>query len=194
MDQPHFNITASVDITPFLAYVKARQIAFTPAVVYCIARTGNAIPVFRQRIRGDIVVEHDRVHPNFTMLTEASDVFSFCNVSYEPRFATFVASTLAHMERMKHEPCLENEQGRDDYLYLSSFPWVSFTSMAHAMHYSPPDSMPRVVWGKYVKDRDRVSMPLSVQAHHALVDGRHTGQFFELIQELFLRPESLETA
>lgn len=197
--QPHFNITANVDITRFLAHIKeqrvdGRAIAFTPAVVYCIARTANSIPAFRQRIRGHSVVEHDVVHPNFTVLTEASEVFGFCNVDYHPGFATFVTRTLADMERATREPSFEDDDGRDDYLFLSSFPWVSFTGFIHAMPGDPPDSVPRVVWGKYFHDRDRVLMPLSVQAHHAVVDGRHTGQYFELIQNLFLHPETLESS
>lgn len=197
LDQPHFNITANVDITRFLAYLREHRIngeaiAFTPAVVYCIARTANSIPAFRQRIRGDSVVEHHRVHPNFTVLTEASEVFGFCNVNYDPSFAAFVTRTVEDMQRARREPSFEDDDGRDDYLFLSCFPWVSFTGLMHAMPYSPPDSMPRIVWGKYFHDRDRTLMPLSVQAHHAVVDGRHTGQYFELIQDLLAHPETLE--
>jgi hypothetical protein len=42
MDQPHFGITANVQIPTFLRYIRERQVPFTPAVVYCIARAANA--------------------------------------------------------------------------------------------------------------------------------------------------------
>lgn len=191
LDQPHFSATASVEISPLLSYIKDKEIAFTPALVYCVTRVGNSLPAFRQRIRGDAVVEHDIVHPSLTVLTDVSSVFSFCHMHYQPGFSAFVADARRRMERMKTEPSFEDEEGRDDYLYLSAIPWVSFTSISHAMHYSPPDSMPRIAWGKYVADGDRISMPLSVQAHHALVDGRDMGRYFEAIEELVQHPEEL---
>ena len=52
------------------------------------------------------------------------------------------------------------------------------------MHYHPHDSVPRITWGKYFKTADKILMPLSVQAHHALIDGRHMGKYFEKTQEL----------
>jgi chloramphenicol O-acetyltransferase type A len=50
------------------------------------------------------------------------------------------------------------------------------------MHYSPVDSVPRISWGKYFEQGRQVMMPLSVQAHHAFVDGRHMGAFFTGLQ------------
>ena len=46
-----------------------------------------------------------------------------------------------------------------------------------------PDSVPRIVWGKYFKSENKVIMPLSVQAHHALVDGRQIGVYFEKLEK-----------
>ncbi|HMQ49651.1 MAG TPA: chloramphenicol acetyltransferase [Saprospiraceae bacterium] len=184
MDQPHFSVTANVDITRFRAIQAEQQLSFTSSVVYLISRTANDIPVFRQRIRGPEVVEHKLVHPSFAVLTEVSDVFSFCTVTYQRDFQAFSSDALAQMARMKTNPVLEDEPGRDDFLFLSTLPWVSFTTITHAMHYSPVDSVPRIVWGKFFPEGDRLKMPLSVQAHHALVDGRHVGEYFQKIQDL----------
>ena len=46
----------------------------------------------------------------------------------------------------------EDEEGRDDFLFLSAIPWISFTSFSHAMHYTPADSVPRITWGKSFKE------------------------------------------
>ena len=86
---------------------------------------------------------------------------------------------------------MEDEVNRDDYLFLSAIPWVSFTSFAHAMHYEPADSVPRFTWGKYFKEGDKILMPLSVQAHHAVVDGRHTGKYFQQFQKYMQHPMSI---
>lgn len=182
MDQPHFNIVANVDITPLLTFLQQSKQAFTPAIVYLISRTANEIAPFRQRIRGAQVVEHDFVHPSFTVPTKGTDVFSFCYVDYQTDAPGFVNAATAASARMYEDPSFEDDPGRDDYLFLSAIPWISFTGLTHAMHYSPTDCVPRISWGKYFEQGKQTLMPLAVQAHHALVDGRYMGAYFDKMQ------------
>ena len=187
---PHFNICANVDITKMLGAVKGASLPFMPCVVWLVSKVANEMPEFRQRIRGEQVVEHDAVHPSFTINTDVSDVFSFCEVKYGEDFADFIERAKAKIAILKMDPTFEDEPGRDDYLFLSSLPWVSFTSIQHAMRYHPHDSNPRIVWGKFFEESGKMKMPLSVQAHHALVDGKHAGMFFEKFEQLCQHPES----
>jgi len=184
MDQPHFSVCANVDITLFKKNLLLYDHPFTPSIVYVIARVANEIPEFRHRIRDGKVVEHDFVHPSFSVLTDIADVFSFCYVDYQVDFNKFIRAAQERMILMKKKPSFEDELGRDDYLFLSAFPWASFTNVNHAMHHSPVDSVPRIVWGKYFKEGDQIKMPLSVQAHHAVVDGIHIGRYFQRFQAL----------
>lgn len=185
MDQPHTGVCAPVDITAFLRRIREQEEHFTTNVVYELTRAANAIPEFRRRIRHDRVVEHERVHPSFTVHSAASSVFSFCTVTYTPERNVFLARARREMERRQSEPSFEDEPGRDDFLFLSALPWISFTSVQHAMHLRPADSVPRIVWGKYYQRDGRTWLPVSVQAHHALVNGREVGQFFAFLEEKF---------
>lgn len=183
MNHPHFNLTANVDVTVFLKKIKAEKLPLTQTMVYLLSRTANEIKEFRWRIRGDEVIEHDQVHPSFTVPTEDVDVFSFCTVEYNNDLNAFIQEAKRIQELMKTNPSVEDDPDRDDYLFMSAIPWVSFTGLQHAMSYHPHDSVPRVSWGKFFEQGDKTLMPLSVQAHHALVDGRHMGIYFKLIQE-----------
>lgn len=185
MDQPHTAICAPVDITPFLSRIREQGAHFTTEVVYELSRAANAVPEFRQRIRGDRVVEHERVHPSFTVDTKASSVFSFCMVEFTPERADFLRRAEREIEHRQTDPSFEDEPGRDDYLFLSAMPWVSFTSVQHAMHWHPADSVPRIVWGKYYQQGRHTLMPISVQVHHALVNGAEVGRFFALLEDFF---------
>lgn len=188
MDQPHFNICIQADITEMLQVIKTQQLHFTASMVYLICRVANSIPCFRQRIRGEEVVEHEFVHPSFTVQTGASDVFSFCYVAYQADHQRFVKDVRLAMERMQEIPSFEDEAGRDDYLFLSSLPWLRFTGLNHAMHYSPVDSVPRITWGQFYTQGDRCLMPLSIQAHHALVNGREVGHYCSIFENLAANP------
>ncbi|MDC6364559.1 MULTISPECIES: chloramphenicol acetyltransferase [Flavobacteriaceae] len=187
MNHPHFNITAPIDVTPFLSHIKSNQLPFTYSLVYLLSKVANDIKEFRWRIRNDEVVEHDVVHPSFTVPNEATDVFSFCTVTYKETLPDFIQKAHEVNEMMKKSPSIEDEPGRDDYLFMSAIPWVSFTSIQHAMHYHPHDSVPRISWGKFYEQNGKTLMPISVQAHHALVDGRHMGQFFETFEDKLSR-------
>ncbi|MEM1221003.1 MAG: CatA-like O-acetyltransferase [Bacteroidota bacterium] len=185
MDQPHFGITAEVDITLFLQKVRASaDLRFTPGLVYLIGRTALRIPPFCRRIRKEQVVEHTVLRPSFTVPTAKSEVFSFCTVTYQEDPRAFHQHTVERIAAMETEPSFEDEEGADNYLFLSAFPWASFTSITHAMHYHPGDSIPRITWGKYFKRENRVLMPLGVQAHHAIVDGSDLGKYYQEIQRL----------
>jgi len=193
MDKPHFNICAPVDITTLLSHIKSENLPFTLTMVYCLSRIANDIPEFRRRIRGHQVWEHEKVHPSFTIETKPSDVFSFCHVPFIDDYVTFLQQGRQKVAQVKCNPVFEDEEGQDDLLFLSSFPWVSFTSVEHAMHCPPVDSVPRIAWGKYYQEADRIKMPLSVQAHHAIVDGRQVGAYFNLLQKFMDAPDEIKT-
>jgi len=191
MNHPHFNITVEVELTNFLPFVQQEALKFTTAIVFVMAKAANAIKEFRWRIRKKQVVEHTMVHPSFTVHTKASSVFSFCTVPFQNDLHIFLNDTQQIMNEMQNSPSFEDEPGRDDYLFMSSIPWFSFKSIQHAMHYHPCDSVPRFTFGKYFESGNIIKMPLSIQAHHALVNGKEVGEFIDCLQHYLHNPKNL---
>ena len=135
---------------------------------------------------------HENLRPSFAVPTAGSSAFSFCTVTYDEDPVVFHEAADSMMERMKHNPSFEDEPGADDFLFLSTFPWASFTHVTHAMPgASSGDSVPRIVWGKYHKVSDKVMMPLAVQAHHAVVDGSDLGHYYKRIQLLLNKSDEI---
>jgi chloramphenicol O-acetyltransferase type A len=184
MDYPHFGLCADLEITAFQPVVHARGLSFTATAAYVLTRAANAVPEFRLRIRGDQVVEHTFVHPSFTVVNE-QDLFSFCTVPYRDELDDFLALAKERMSQVQAEPVLADEPGQDDLLFMTSMPWLSFTSVLHPIHMHPVDSVPRIAWGKFFTREKRIWMPVAVQVHHALMDGLHVGHFYEEAQNLF---------
>ena len=94
----------------------------------------------------------------------------------------FCGQTNKAIASARANPSLKDEPGRDDYLFISSLPWVRFTSVSHPIQMNPVDSIPRITWGRFAEEHKRVIVPLSVQVHHGLADGYHVGLFFQLFQ------------
>jgi chloramphenicol O-acetyltransferase type A len=189
-DHPHFNICANIDLTRFRPVQMGREISFTAAIVYLVARTANSIPELRYRIRGQGVIEHEVVHPSVTVLV-SEDVFSYCAVDYKEDFPVFAQGMKDRIAQVRENPTVVDKPGVDDRLFMSAMPWVSFTSVMHPLNLNPPDSVPRFAWGKFFEEGQSLKMPLSVQAHHALLDGIHLGRFYALLQDYLDHPEDV---
>lgn len=189
-DYPHFSLSVDMDLTAFLPFVKKQKISFTAAVMYLVARCANDIPEFRHRVRDGNPIEHDVVHPGVTILSK-DNLFTFCTVEYQSDFNEFTRIAEEEISLAKIQPSLEEKYPDDRMLFMTSIPWVSFTSFMHPLKLSPPDSVPRFAWGKYRQEGDKILMPLSVQGHHAVMDGLHAGRFYEEFQRLADHPDLL---
>ena len=187
---PYFSLTAEVDLTEFLPLIRDQKISFTAAVMYLVARSANEIPEFRQRVRDGDPIEHEIVHPSATILRQ-NELFTFCTVEYQSDFNEFTRNAAAEISRVKDQPTLVEKYPDDRMLFMTSIPWVSFTDFTHPLRLKRADSVPRFAWGKYRQVGSRIVMPLSVQGHHAVMDGLHAGRFYENFQRIADQPEVL---
>jgi len=119
------------------------------------------------------------------------DLFTFCSFQYSEDFLKFAAHAKDRISYVRENPTLEDGPEADDLLFMTAIPWVSFTSFMHPLDLNPVDSVPRFAWGKFFSDGDQLKMPLSVQGHHALMDGIHMGRFYEKVQFYLNHPQAL---
>jgi chloramphenicol O-acetyltransferase type A len=134
------------------------------------------------RFRGDEVTLYDSVDLSMAVPL-ANGNFNYAYVTFLPDFPAFDAQCLRLIEAAKSKIRLEANAGqRDDLDYLSCMPWLDYTSINNALP-GPDDCIPRVSWGKFVEDGNgRHSMAMTIEVHHALVDGRQVGEYFQAVQ------------
>ena len=189
-DRPFFNVTAPVEVGPLVEATRSAGLPFTPALTYLALRAANEEEPFRYRLDGDGVLVHEVVHGSQTELVEGERL-AFCYADYGPTFAGYLARLEAARRRLRAAPGrepMDARPDRTDLLYLSSLPWVAFTSISHAHRLGGEDSVPRVVFGRYERRGERTMLPVSVEVHHALMDGLHVGRFFERLGALCADP------
>lgn len=182
---PYFSITADVDITAY-RHSLPQGGRFTIGLVHALAAAANAVPEFRQRIRGADIIEFETVHPSIIVLNE-EEAFRFCAFPFTANYAKFAKDAPALMVRAQAATSLFDFKDQDDFLFLTGLPWISFTGVMHAAPTQAPDSVPRIAWGKYRELGGRTMMPLNVQVHHALVDGIHVSRFYAKVEEILSR-------
>jgi chloramphenicol O-acetyltransferase type A len=180
--KPHYAVTSRIDVTRLLTKLKPRGISPYRACIYAIGAGIHAVPELLMRFRGDEVTLYDGVELSMTVPL-ANGNFNYAYVPYLPDFPAFDAQCLRLIEAAKSKIGLEANAGeRDDLAYLSCMPWLDYTSINNALP-GPDDCIPRVSWGKFTADGNgRHSMAMTIEAHHALVDGRQVGEYFLAVQ------------
>ncbi len=189
MDYLHYNICVNIDVTRFLDAVKAGNLSFYYAMIFAAAYAANNVPEFRYRIRGEQVVLHDAVHPSFTDMSKGSDLFKMVTIDMTDSIETFVIRAKEKSEEQKDYFIAEDFAGRDDLIYITCIPWASFTSLSHTISFNKDDLVPRIAWGRYYTEGDKVLLPFLLQAHHSFVDGIHMGRYIDSLQDYLNRFE-----
>lgn len=182
MDYPYVGITANVDVTKLVIYCKQEKYSFFKVFMYLVSKVCNTIKEFKYRFENNQIVEYDIVHPSYILKVQ-EDAFNFCTVPFTLDFNTFYECAISQSNKLMGNINLDHEEERNDLIFISCVPWVSFTHILHPVSISPTDSIPRVAWGKYYKQENRILMPVNVQAHHALMDGLHIGIFYQKLED-----------
>lgn len=186
---PFWNVTVESDVTRLLQRSTAPGgPSFFLSTLHAALAAANAVEELRLRIRGgaggDQVIVHDRIHGGSTVL-RPDETFAFAYFDFDPDFARFAERASDVLGEVRHRiGPLEPRPERDDLIHFSVLPWIAFTSFQHARRLQPADSVPKIVFGRHRDAGGRRLMPVSVEVHHALVDGLHVGRFFDRFQTL----------
>jgi chloramphenicol O-acetyltransferase type A len=179
---PYFNVCADVDVTSLLGFARERGLSCSITYHFLSLKTANEVEPFRYRLRGERVLVHEHVHGGAIVLLP-DESFTFVYFDFTEDFGAFHESARAIVERARVEPPqLDARAEQDDLIYHSVIPWVSFTSISHARDSRQRSGIPKIAFGKYRDVGGRVLMPVSVEAHHALMDGLHVGRYFERLE------------
>jgi chloramphenicol O-acetyltransferase type A len=189
-DKPYFNVCTRLDMTNLKAALRTRkEISVMLAYHYFALRTANEIEPFRYRLREGKVVVHDVIHGGTTILLP-DESFGLAYFEYDPDFSKFYeAASRAVADALAAGGGLRLEETDDDRLHFTTIPWISFTSFSHARNWKREESATKIAFGKFTEEDGRTWMPISVEVHHALMDGLHVGRFLAQMQEALLHPE-----
>lgn len=189
-DNPYFNICAQLDVTRLLdALQKHPETSISLTYHYIALRVGNEIEPFRYRMRDGRVFVHDVIHGG-TIVLLPNESFNFAYFNYYEEFGRFMAEAASAVKEAQSAGSSLTADDSDDRIHFTVLPWVAFTSFAHARHRGPLDSVPKIAFGKFIRETGRTLLPVSVEVHHALMDGLHVGRYLDRFQELLNEPES----
>lgn len=189
-DKPYFNICTRVDVAPLRQALAdaGRPCSVMMACYHLVLRLSRQIEPMRYRIEQGRVRVHEVVHASTTVLREDQSM-GFALLRYDEALAAFARQAQATIEAVRtHRVPFEPQDESTAVVHLTTLPWIHFTSFSHARNWGREDAIPKFAFGRFEPDGTRLWMPMSVEVHHALMDGLHLGQFVQAFEETLREP------
>lgn len=176
---PYVGITTNVDASAVLHFSKQYNRSFYLSFLHAVALAADSVPELRQRIHGNQIIEYSECPTSHVELLEDRS-YCYCTLFHHMPFDAYYDQAEKARAACRNNGIHEDENVESMY-FISALPWVHYTALIQPVA-GGEESNPRITWGKYEEMPDgKIEIPVSVLAHHALVDGIHIARFYDCL-------------
>ncbi|MCK8481486.1 CatA-like O-acetyltransferase [Psychroserpens algicola] len=181
LNDPYFGVTIPFDVTKAYQFAKHNNVSFFGKYLHDCMQAINAVDELKLRVVDEDVVKYDTINASATLM-RSDNTFGFSYIEFSNDFNEFLAHINAEKDRIETTGALFPLRNDLECIHCSALPWFNFSG-----HKEPVsgqfESVPKLAFSKMVrKDSNSLSMNVSIQVNHALVDGYHVGLFSEKFQ------------
>lgn len=189
MENPLLNLTFNLEVPDFRAFCKKERYPPFHFFLFVLFKSLMNIENFRYRIYKGEVIKIDRLIPSYTVMNE-EQILNFTRFEHSDELKIFIERSLAARDestkarKLLHSAEDFTEREIKDYVFITSIPWLDFTSIQHPVKSFKSADIPSIAWGKFRSlGEGKLSMPFSVQGHHGFIDGYHIHLLAEEISQ-----------
>ena len=176
LQYPYVGVTGEQDVTAALRFSKEAGRSFYLTILHAAALAADAVPELRQRIHKNQIVEYSECPTSHTERIQGGE-YCYCTLHHHMSISDYFEAADEARRNCAMNGIKEDENSESMY-FVSTLPWLHYTSLIQPVSCND-ESNPRITWGKYsITESGKVIMPVSILAHHALVDGVHIAQFY----------------
>lgn len=179
---PYVGTTVDVDITGFLKQVKEEGLPFFLTFCYFIANAANSVSAFRQRIVKEQIAEYEHCMTSHTVALP-DGTYCYCTLDSSMPLSVFLPYAIKAQKEAAAHPSMEDKEDTQSLFFISTVPWLTYRALVQPTPV-PADSNPRLTWGRYYTQNNKILLPVSVLCNHALVDGLHIAEFYQALDRL----------
>ena len=182
LDDPYWSITTQLECTHAYNEAKKSGTSFFLKYLHSTLWAVNEIEALKMRIVDDEIHCYDTINASATILRD-DETFGCCFIEYTTDFNQFESNAQKQIAKTKCRQgmCLEMDYMLNQ-IHFSTIPWVKFSALTYAKSLSTQDTVPKITFGKYYKENNKMLIPISVQVNHALVDGIHVAKLLDKLQ------------
>lgn len=185
---PWFSVCVRVDAAPLKQAVGERG-GIALALHWCALKAMQPIEAFHLRFAaGGALQRIERLHAG-TTVAKPDESFTFAVLHADDDFASFARRGRLSMDAARAgQPPPEPDPADNTLVHCTTLPWLHFTSFTHAREATQGGDNPKLAFGQLRAEGPHLWLPLSVDVHHALVDGLHVGRFVQGFEALLQAP------
>lgn len=177
---PGVSVSGLFDITKILK-AKKKGCIFNAMMCYCILQASQNVEEFHYSIKPDGLYYYDYTKIGSVIEGKNGEHY-FGEYRYFKSFLDF-QENYKKISKYCYENCDNYEEDSGAKIATSSIPNFSFTSISLDVSNNFWDNF--VSWGKFQKKWFKVKVYISLRFHHATVDGKSAGEFFNELQKQF---------
>lgn len=179
-----YALSAKIDVTPLIKHLKKSGGKFYEHMLFLCVLGLNKVAPLRQRISDGKIVEYETPAPSVTVAAPDGN-FRIYNAEWNDDPNIFCPSVRKGIEQVSRGGSNKEFGDKNNGVYyFTCLPHLDFTHMSDPI---PDDrenqTIPRICWGKYVKNGRKIEMNLNITVSHALVDGKPLSDAFANIQQ-----------
>ncbi|SCY97414.1 chloramphenicol acetyltransferase [Flavobacterium caeni] len=184
MASPYFGITTEVDCTKAYQNAKENERSFFAHYLHKSMIAINSVEELKFRIVDDKVVIFDKINAGATV-GRIDGTFGFIFVNFSDDFQKFNAELQSEIQAVKNSTGLRlnDDDVKKDLIRHSTIPWNSFSGLLHPTNLDKTESVPKITFGKFTIRDEKKFLPISIEAHHGLVDGFHLAKYLNEFQK-----------
>ena len=178
------SLTVDIDVTRLVEFVRQRRLKFYPAMIWLVSKAINSRDEFKYGWdKNGHLIKYDFVSPSYAVFHPEDGAFTKLVTEYSDDLFEFLARFARDQEASRNLRAVTGNQP-ENHFDVSCLPWVRYRHADLHVFDEGKFLAPVVTWGKYTEEAGRLTMPLSMNIHHAVADGFHLSRFFADIQNL----------
>ena len=176
---PMVTLTKTFDVTQLRKVSRRRGLKFNMLLCWCIGKAASKIDEFFMLPKNGKLYRYDRMAINM-IVENVKGGLSFCDVAVTDDLEQFNANYQL-LTKTISETC---QDVLDDEAVIVGTSAVTDTELDSIVNqYSGIYTNPFLAWGRYRKGWLKTTLPISLQFHHAQMDGSHAARFLEELQK-----------
>jgi len=179
-EKPLVNLSFELEVPEFRPFCKQNGLPPFHFFLYHVLHALEGIDNFMYRVHKGEVIKIEDFWASYTVINQDQNL-NFARFEMTPDLQEFVARSVAAKAVAEVSTQIINRsEDLSDYdkrrnIHITCMPWLKLASIEHPIYEHKDYDIPSLAWGRFSEPRDdsKLTMFMSVQAHHGFVDGYH---------------------
>lgn len=176
---PMVTLVKTLDVSHLVKVCKKSGMKFNMLLCWCIGKAASEIEEFYLLPMEGKLFRYDQLAINVIVENSKGGINS-CDIPYSDDLQQFNRDYLALTAQSANE-CKNTELEDCMVVGTSALPQTELDSIVN--QYSGIYNNPFLAWGRYRKGFFKTTLPVSLQFHHAQMDGSHAARFLDALQK-----------